>query len=63
MAMESKEWVNVTHRSYKRKSGGVFVYIDSVTLVNANVSTTEELQVKRYPSKEGTVILRFRRKK
>ena len=63
MASESKEWVNAHHRSYNSKSGGVFVYVDSVTLRFSGIPIDKPLQVKRYPTKEGKVILKFRVKK
>ena len=60
MAVESKEWVKVHHRLGKKKSGGVFVYIDSDTLRFSGIPIDKELEVKRYPTSEGKVILKFR---
>ena len=60
MAVESKEWVKVYHRTTKNKSGGVFVYVDSDTLRFSGIPLDQELEVKRYPTKEGKVILQFR---
>ena len=63
MAVESKEWIIAHHRSKKKKSGGVFVYVDSDTLRFSGIPIDKELEVKRYPTREGKVILKFRVKK
>ena len=60
MAVESKEWTNAHHRSGKNKSGGVFVYVDSDTLRFSGIPTDKPLLVRRYPTKEGKVILQFK---
>lgn len=60
MAIEPKEWVKVHHRSGKKKSGGVFVYIDSDTLRFSGIPTDQELEVKRYHTEKGKIILQFR---
>ena len=60
MVNEAKEWVKTAHRSSKTKSGGIFVYIDSETLKDAGIPTDKELIAKRYPTKKGTVILKFK---
>ena len=60
MVIESKEWVKVYHRTTKNKSGGVFVYVDSDTLRFSGIPTDQELEVKRYHTEKGKVILQFR---
>ena len=60
MAVEPKEWVKTCHRSNKKKSGGIFVYIDCDTLRFCGLPTDKPLLVKRYPTVEGKVILKFK---
>lgn len=60
MALEPKEWVKAHHRSNKNVSSGVFVYIDSETLRFSNIPTDKPLLVKRYPTSEGKIILKFK---
>lgn len=63
MAIESKEWVKVHHRSRKNKNSGVFVYIPSDVLRFSGIPTDQELEVKRYHTDKDKVILQFRVKK
>lgn len=60
MTNEVKEWAKTYRRSYKKKSGGVFVYVDSETLRFSGLPNDKQLLVKRYPTKEGKVILKFK---
>lgn len=60
MVVESKEWVKTHHRSKNTKSGGVFVYIDSDTLRFSGLPTDKELLARRYPTRNGKVIIQFK---
>lgn len=60
MTIEANEWVKTYRRSYKLKTGGVFVYVDSETLRMSGLSNDKPLMVKRYPTKEKKVILKFK---
>ena len=60
MVVETKEWVKVHHRSSKNESGGIFVYIDCDTLRFSGIPIDKPLMVKRYPTSEGKIILKFK---
>jgi len=55
MSYEANEWVSASKRVSKGQSGGIHVYIDSVTLQNSlknvNISSNSRLMVKRYSLK------------
>lgn len=60
MVIEQKEWIKTYHRSYKNKTGGIFVYIDSQTLLDSGLPIDKPLICKRYPTKTGKIILKLK---